>query len=228
MTRTRRNRTRNRAAAIVAAALVLGAAQAVQQYEDGWTYYTSIDGYTHWLYLSAHEAEVRTPYGVLTTAAWPGQRPPSIGAACREAAGEADRQGAALDMYFIMSAHPEEPIPGTFSLRSVWWWLTGTEPEPRTYPTTVRIGSSRFESTFKLPPVRYLEPDAEIPLEPEATARELLAAAGPPLVFEATGRTEIEASFRVPEGYHGRLRQMIEACPVTRPDGPGGGRRTSR
>lgn len=212
MTRTRR--APNRAGAIVAASLALGAAQAaVQQYEDGWTYYTSIDGYTHWLYLSAAEVEVRTPYGVLTTAAWPGQRPPSIGAACREAAGEPDRRGVALDMYFIMSAHPYEPIPSTLSLRSVWWWLTGTEPGARTYPTTVRLGSSRFESTFKLPPVRYLEPDAVIPLDPEAAATELLSATEPPLVFEATGRTEIKARFRPPEAYLKRLRQMIEACP---------------
>ena len=201
------------AAPILLAALALGATQAVQQYEDGWTYYTSIDGYTHWLYLLAAEAEVRTPYGALTTAAWPGQRPPSIGASCREAAGEPDRKGVALDMYFIMSAHPHEPIPSRLSLRSVWWALTGTEPKPRTYLTTVRLGGSMFESTFKLPPVRYLEPDAEIPLDPGATAGELLLTGESILILEATGRTEVEAELRPPKGYLERLRQMLEVCP---------------
>ena len=207
------NRTR-RTAPILLAALALGAAAAAQQHESAWQYRASNDGFGHWLYLSALEAEVATPYGVLTTDAWPGQRPPTLMASCREADGEPPLNRVALALQLVMSAHPEEPIASTLSLRSAWWALTRTTPGPRIYPTTVRLGSSRFESTFELPPVRYLEPDAVIPLDVEAATRELLSAPEPAaLVLEATGRTEVEASFRPAKGYLERLHQMIEACP---------------
>lgn len=167
--------------------------------EDLWRYTASNDGLTHWLRLLAVEAEVRTPYGTMTTDRWPGQGPPMIEAHCRESE-------MPLTLLLVMSAHPKEPIPHQMSLRSLWWSLTGTTPASQRYPTAVRLGDSEFESTFELPAHRYLEPDATIRLDVQAGVRELLQAAERPLHLEAAGRTRVKARFEVPEDYRAWLR----------------------
>ena len=196
-------------AAVALLALTTGSAAAATAetiYEDLWQYNTSHDGLTHWLRLSAAEAEVHTPYGTMKTDAWPGQVPPMIEAFCRE-------HERPLAVLLVMSAHPEEPVVSSLSLRNVWWWLTRTTPGPRTYPTVVRIGSVEFESTFELPALRYLEPDARIPLDPDAAVRQILASGERPFLLEATGRTRVKARFEAPDDYRAWLRHLLEVCP---------------
>ena len=193
------------------------AAAAVRQGEPAgaadpalWRYAASGDGRGHWLFVTASEAEVRTPFGLLPADAGSGHVPVTIEAFCRE--GEAP-----LGLELVVAAHPDEPATTrTLSLRNLWWSLTGTTPAPRADEAEVRIGAATLSTAFVRPAVTYeWEPDYRARLDAAVAVPEVLRATEQrPLVVSATGRTAIEARFRLPAGYRARLRQMLASCPA--------------
>ena len=168
-----------------------------------WHYTPSNDGLSHYLNLTAVSAEVRTPFGVLTTARWPGQQSPTLFGFCRE--GE-----QALHISLALSAHPDEPVTPSVSLRGLWWDVTGTTPPPSRWETTMTLGAAVFETAFELPAVRYIEAEYSAVVDAQRAAEQLLA--GGEQDLRSTGRIGVDAQFRVPEGYRDRLRQMVTLC----------------
>lgn len=205
-----------RTLAAVACWSVLAAAPVSQAEPAGagdpglWHHPASGDGRSHWLFITASEADVRTPFGPLPADAGSGLVPVTIEAFCRE--GEMP-----LEVELVVAAHPDEPpTTRTLSLRNLWWTLTGTTPAPRADEAEVRIGEATLRTAFVRPRVTYeWEPDYRARLDADATVPEVLRATEqPPLAIRATGRTAVEARFGIPDGYRARLRQMQASCPA--------------
>ncbi len=203
------------ALAVVACSGVLAAAVRQAEPADAedpalWRYSASGDGLGHWLFATASEADVRTPFGLLPADAASGLVPVTLEAFCRE--GEVP-----LELELVVLPHPDEPATTrTLSLRNLWWTLTGTTPAPRTDEAEVRIGAATLATAFVRPRVTYeWEPDYRARLDAAAAVPALLRAADqPPLVVSATGRIAVEARFSLPDGYRARLRRMQESCPA--------------
>ncbi len=203
------------ALAVVACSGMLAAAVRQAEPADAeepalWHYSASGDGLGHWLFATAGEAEVRTPFGLLAADAARGRVPVTLEAFCRE--GEVP-----LELELLVPPHPDEPATArTLSLRNLWWTLTGRTPAPRSDETKVRIGAAMLTAAFVRPAVTYAwEPDYRARLDAAAAVPQLLRAADqPPLVVSATGRIAVEARFSLPDGYRARLRQMQESCPA--------------
>ena len=167
-----------------------------------WHYTPSFDGRKHWLNLTAESAEVRTPEGVFTSARWPGQQPPTLFVVCEE--------GGPLDITVAFNA-TEAPTASWVSLRNLWAWLTGTDPAPHIFPTTITLGSAVVETTFGLPAVSYLEPDYIAALDGPGVVAALLATGE--LGLRSTGQIQMDARFRLPADYREQLRKLAQKCP---------------
>ena len=173
-----------------------------------WNYSASRDGRGHWLWLTAESATVETPAGRLRPDRRSGRVQLTIVAACRE--GEAP-----LSIELTFPPHADQPrTTRTLSLRNLWWNLTGTTPEPERHETTVRLGTSPFETAFTREPVAYgSEQEYRAGLETASSTAELLRVGDTGTVrLTADGEMPIAAVFQVPTGYGERLRHMQEHC----------------
>ena len=173
-----------------------------------WNYSGSRDGRGHWLWLTAESAAVETPAGRLPPDAGSGRVQVTIVAACRE--GEAP-----LGVELTFPPHPDQPrTTRTLSLRNLWWNLTGTTPEPERHETTVRLGTSSFETAFTREPLAYdFEREYRARLGTAESTAELLRVGDAGTVrLTADGEMPVAAVFQVPAGYGERLRRMLERC----------------
>ena len=203
------------ALAVVACSGVLAAAVRQAEPADAgdpalWRYSASGDGLGHWLFATAGEADVRTPFGPLPADAASGRVPVTLEAFCRE--GEVP-----LELDLVVPPHPDEPATTrTLSLRNLWWTLTGRTPAPRADEAEVRIGAAMLTTAFVRPAVTCeWEPDYRAQLDAAVAVPALLRVADrSPLVVSATGRIAVEARFSLADGYRARLRQMQESCPA--------------